>query len=258
MFRSNIIHKFYIGQPQFGTLLPGSYTVSIRQTGTTDITFSTIKWEINGVDGGVSYQDEYTSTNFSTETDDVEFNITEQIPEMKVIDFITGLFKMFNLTAYVEDGVIVVKTLDEYYQLASTWNTTDTLWQNDDTLWNEAGTTGSTTYSLDEFIDVNSSQVNIALPFKQVNFEYEGLGTFLAKQYEQLNNVGWGTERYTLDSETYDTPNEVYKVQLPFEHVQYERLVNGNGGVDTTAQYGYFVDQNEQSYILVNHYYFTQ
>jgi hypothetical protein len=36
-------------------------------------------------------------------------------PEMKVIDFLTGLFKMFNLTAYVNNGEIVVKTLDSYY-----------------------------------------------------------------------------------------------------------------------------------------------
>jgi len=55
---------------------------------------------------------------------------------------------------------------------------------------NEAGTSGATTYSLDEFVDVNSSQVNVALTFKQVNFQYEGLGTFLAEQYNQLNNVG--------------------------------------------------------------------
>jgi hypothetical protein len=232
-----------------GTLQPGGYTVSISQTNQSNITFSQIKWELNGVDsGGVNWTDIYTATSFSTDTATTEFNITEQIPEMKVIDLLTGLFKMFNLTAFVEDGIIVVKTLDEYYQLESTWNTTNTFWQNDDSLWNEAGTSGASVYSLDEFMDVNSSQVNVALPFKQVNFEYEGLGTFLAQQYNQINNIGWGTERYTLDSETYDAPNEVYKVQLPFEHVQYERLVNANGGANTTAQYGYFVDQNQQAY----------
>ena len=237
-----------LGQAELGILQPAAYTVSIRQTNQTNITFSSVRWEINGIASGVNWQDIYTSTNFSTDTLVTEFNITEQIPEMKVIDFLTGLFKMFNLTAYVEDGIIVVKTLDEYYQLESTWNTTNTLWQNDDTLWNEAGISGASIYSLDEFMDVSSSQVNVALPFKQVNFEYEGLGTFLAQQYNQLNNIGWGTERYTLDSETYDAPNEVYKVQLPFEHLQYERLVNGENGVDTTIQYGYFVDQNQQSY----------
>ena len=30
--------------------------------------------------------------------------VANQMPDIKIIDFLTGLFKMFNLTAYVEDG----------------------------------------------------------------------------------------------------------------------------------------------------------
>jgi hypothetical protein len=236
-----------LGQAQFGTLLPGSYTVSIVQLNQVNITFSTIKWEINGVASGVNWTDEYTATSFSTNTFTVPFNITEQIPEMKVIDFLTGLFKMFNLTAYVENGIIVVKTLNSYYQSQNTWDLTTTLWQNEDDTWNQAGSASSgSTQSIGSFTDTNSSQINVALPFKQINFQYKGLGTLLAKQYNQLNNKGWGTERYTLDSVTYDAPSEIYKVELPFEHVQYERILNGS--TNTTVQYGFFVDQNQQSY----------
>jgi hypothetical protein len=90
--------------------------------------------------------------------------------------------------------------------------------------------------------------VDVALPFKQVNFEYEGLGTFLAKQYEQLNNVGWGTLRYTLDDAVYSAPTEIYTVKPPFEHVQFERLFNQANAAETTIQYGYFVNENEQPY----------
>lgn len=235
-----------LSETEFGILTPANYTVSIRQLNQTNITFSTIRWDIDGEQSGSVYNDIYTSSSFSTDTFNTEFNIVEQIPEMKVIDFLTGVMKMFNLTAYVENDIIIVKKLDEYYRLESTWETTTTIWQNDDTLWNEAGTSGSSIYSLDEYLDVNSTQVNVALPFKQVDFEYEGLGTFLAQQYKQLNNIGWGTERFTLDSDTYDAPNKVYKVKLPFEHVQYERLLNGV--TNTTVQFGYFVDSNQQPY----------
>jgi hypothetical protein len=228
------------------------YTVTIVQKGTNPITFDSVEWQVAGVANPqslnpITWNLTFTTSQFITSTA-FDFNIVEQIPEMKVIDFLTGLFNMFNLTAFVEDGVIIVKTLDEFYQLASTWNTTNTLWNNDDSFWNEAGTTGSTTYSLDEFIDVNSSQVNVALPFKQVNFEYEGLGTLLAQQYNQLNNKGWGTERYTLDGQTYDAPNQVYTVKLPFEHIQNERLIDVTNNNNTDIQYGFFVDQNLQSY----------
>ena len=41
---------------------------------------------------------------------------TLQIPDIKVLDFLNGMFKMFNLTSFVDfNGEIVVKKLDDYY-----------------------------------------------------------------------------------------------------------------------------------------------
>ena len=39
---------------------------------------------------------------------------------MKIIDFLTGLFKLFNLTAFVENDVIQVKPLDDFYSNPTT------------------------------------------------------------------------------------------------------------------------------------------
>ena len=50
----------------------------------------------------------------------LEFNIQEQIPKMKIIDFLTGIFQMFNLTAYVENDIIVVQPLDDFYERVGT------------------------------------------------------------------------------------------------------------------------------------------
>jgi len=56
---------------------------------------------------------------------------------------------MFNLTAYVNNtGTIVVKTLDSYYS-------------------------GGTTYDITEYVGIDSGQINVALPFKQIDFLYE-------------------------------------------------------------------------------------
>ena len=153
----------------------------------------------------------------------IEFVITQQIPEQKVIDFLNGLFNLFNLTAYTLDGKIMVQPIDDYYA-------------------------SGTTYDITPYLEVTKSKVDVALPYKQVNFEYEGLGTFLAKQYEQLNNVGWGTLRYTLEDALYDAPTEIYTVKPPFEHAQFERLFNASSNTATTIQYGYFTNENEQPY----------
>ena len=161
---------------------------------------------------------------------DFEFNIVEQIPKMKIIDFLSGLFNLFNLTAYVDDvGTIVVRTLDSYYA-ASTQ-----------------------VYNIDKYLDTTKSTSDVALPFNKINFSYKGLGTFLAKQFNQLTNSGWGSLSFSLDGDIFDAPSEAYKIEVPFEHMQFERLYDANTTLTsltpTAIQYGYSVNENQQSYI---------
>ena len=173
----------------------------------------------------------YRNANAFTTNLTIEFNILEQIPKMKIIDFLTGIFQMFNLTAYVEDDIIVVQPLDEFYDKAPT-------------------TQGQVVpVNIDKYLDTTKSAVDIALPFSKVNFTYKGVKTFLAQQFNQINNRVWGSSSYSLDGGVYDTPSTEYKIEIPFEHAMFERLVNQNNGLNTDIQYGYFVDDNQESYI---------
>jgi hypothetical protein len=43
---------------------------------------------------------------------------TQQLPKMKVIDFLTGIFRLFNLTAYYEGDIVKVEPLDEFYGIS--------------------------------------------------------------------------------------------------------------------------------------------
>ena len=169
----------------------------------------------------------HNNASFQTEQE-FQFNIAEQIPKMKIIDFLSGLFKMFNLTTYVDDvGTIVVRTLDSYYA------------------------DSTQVYNIDKYLDITKSTSDVALPFNQINFSYKGLGTFLAKQFEQLTNSGWGSLSYTLDGDIFDAPSEPYKIEVPFEHMQFERLYDAGTAPPTATdvQYGYSVNENQQSYI---------
>jgi hypothetical protein len=201
----------------------GKNTTIIIETAST-ITFSSIEWEVSWYDVifGTSYLDTYTATSVSISAD-FEFIVTQQIPEMKVIDFISGLFKMFNLVAYVEDDIIVVKPLDDFYS-------------------------SGTSYDISQYIDVETSEVNAALPFREIIYNYEGTKTFLAAFHNQLFNQEWGTEDYTGDS-LLNFAGEIYKVQLPFEHMKFERLRDVNGNAQTDIGWGYCVDDNQESYI---------
>ena len=177
---------------------------------------------------GASAVDQYkNSLQFGT-NQSKEFNIVEQIPKMKIIDFLSGLFNLFNLTAYVNDvGTIVVRTLDSYYA-----NSTQV-------------------YNIDKYLDTTKSTSDVALPYNKINFSYKGLGTLLSQQFNQLTNSGWGSLSYTLDGDIFDAPSEPYEIEVPFEHMQFERLYDqGNSPpTSTDVQWGYSVNENLQSYI---------
>ena len=165
-----------------------------------------------------------TSFNFNSS---FNFSLSQQIPKMKVIDFLTAIFKMFNLVAYVEGDVMVVKTLDDFY----------------------ANPSSNSPYDITKYIDVNESQVNSALPFREVNFSYKGLKTFLAKRHNQLFNEEWGTEEYSGEDSAI-LSDSIYKIEIPFEHMKFERLLDiDNPNPPTDIQCGYCVDDNQQSYI---------
>ena len=175
---------------------------------------------------------EFVTTTAQTDTysltdelfdDTYRFNIQEQIPEMTIIDFLSSLFKMFNLVAYVDDnGDIDVQPLDTFYQ--------------------------STEHDISKYVDVNKSAINSALPYKEIFFKYADTGTILAKQHlQQIAQVEWGGNEYT-NAENLD--GEIYKVEPNFHHAKYEKLLDSyNLSVDTGIQVGYFVDDNEEAYL---------
>lgn len=214
----NITSQIFIGMP---------YTVNIIVS--EEMRFTNIQWYVDG-----RYQNAPWLHQFSTSGQGqvviptvFEFNVVQQMPEMKVIDFVTGLFKMFNLIAYVDQDpdtdVIVVKTLDSFYN-------------------------GAVKYDISEFLDVNSSEVNAALPFREVTYTYGGLDTFLSSIHTQLFAKEWGKESFRNNS------NDVYaggifNYTMPFEHMKFERLLNITNNTSTTLQWGYCVDDNQESYI---------
>ena len=202
------------------TYQTGSYTVTIGAS--TAITFTNINWDIDYNSTSLNLGTGSFTTN-STST--FSFNASEQIPEMKIIDFLSGLFKMFNLVAQVEDdGTIYVDTLDNFFA-------------------NKKSV--STAYDISEFVDVNSSQVNVGLPYKEISLRYEDTKTFLANRYDQLVGKDWGEAKYNAGEQL---DGSLYKVELPFSHVQFERLNDAGSGAQKDIQWGYFVDESQNAY----------
>jgi hypothetical protein len=199
----------------------------IRINTTTNIDFSSVSWNYSYFDSETQStvnETYYSSSSISITPQNLEFSITQQIPKMKVLDFLTAIFRMFNLVAYVEGTEIVVKTLDRYYLEGNS-------------------------YDITKYIDVSNSQTNSVLPFREIIFGYEGLGSFLAKRHNELFNEEWGTEEYKTENSSIFTGG-IYQYKIPFEHMKFERLLNlADLTMPTDIQYGYCVDDKQEPYI---------
>ena len=200
------------------------YTVILNYS--TSITFTNINWFLR-YDAGIGnvVTEGYSTFGFSVITV-FEFIIAEQIPDIKIIDFLTGLFKMFNLTAYIERNTNIIKVipLNEFY---ANYNS----------------------YDISKHIVSDFSSVNVSLPYREVSFSYEDTNTFLAKTHDQLFGQEWAKEQYTEVPTEGKIDGELYDIKLPFSHLKYERLYDVDDESLTTIQWGWSVDDNQDAYI---------
>ena len=99
------------GQSRTYQLGNGNYELRFTSTAQQTVTsFSFILIDVFDTNTSTSITTSNVDASFVIPGVDTSFLIQNNIPEMKVIDFLSGLFKLFNLTAIEEDGKITVKT----------------------------------------------------------------------------------------------------------------------------------------------------
>ena len=203
----------------------GYYEVYVSSE--TAIPFTNIIWEATYINetipGDPDFEDIAYGTGAFTTSSTFKFNVSKQMPDIKILDFLTGLFKLFNLTAYLVDGVIKVQPLDSFYE-------------------------NFNTYDITKYIEIDSSSVDVALPYKEVDFKFKDTKTFLANKYGEIVNKDWGSISYNDDSN--DLSGSLYKIEVPFSKMLFERLINASNSQDKRAlQWGYSVDKSQNAYL---------
>ena len=159
----------------------------------------------------------FVSNNANIPITEADIRPTAQIPDMKVIDFLKGLFKTFNLTAYIDnDEKIIVKTLNDFYDESTT------------------------EHNLTRYVNRKENTVSEALPFSSIKFDYPEPKSKLAQAFYNINNVQYGELTYIANA----SQGKAYNVASPFEHMLFERLPDISTGVNTDVQYGLFVDDD--------------
>ena len=154
-------------------------------------------------------------------------NVSLQIPSMTVLDFLTSIFKTFNLTAFVQnDSSIKVQPLDEFYADGKVMDITN-------------------------LIDINKSEVKRFEPYKDINFEFEKAESFLMIERDKLVDDVFGNLNYVVGA---NDPSKVisggaYNVKPKFHKILPERLRFDN---DTLSPIMYSLYVNEDQEPLSN------
>lgn len=173
---------------------------------------------------GATY--ESFTTVYDADDIDTSFDIvlTDRVPDITVYDFMTGLFKMFNLTAYYVDdvsdsdfGKIRVLPLDEFY---------------DD---------NPQIFDITKYVDSSQTDIDATIPFSEIDFNYKDPKTLLMLQHKEKFNEIFGDSEYSPQDVDRGKP---YKVELPFEHLKFERLEDEDTGNLTPYQWGYSAGDN--------------
>ena len=168
-----------------------------------------------------------TAVDVSTgtaQTLDGDFVITKNIPKLKIIDFLKGIFQMFKLVIIpTAEDTYYVNTLDGYYS--------------------EGSTIDITKYINWETFDVERGDI-----LNEISFKFQPPTTIANLKYEELNKRGYGDliqRLYTDSTETELLDGDSFTVELPFEQIQYERLIDVQDGVVSEMQYGAVIDEDE-------------
>lgn len=188
---------------------------------TTSLKITQIEDIAKGIDSVIA-EGIYTSDNISTITKIVP---TDRIPDLKIIDFINGIFKMFNLTAYYIDdlkdadyGKIKVISLDDYYA------------------------DNPRIFDITKYTDSSETDIEATIPFSEIEFKYKEPKTLLMLKHKETFNDIFGNSDYKPQDVDRGKP---YKVEVPFEHIKYERLLDdANTTVSTDIMWGYSAGDN--------------
>ncbi len=156
---------------------------------------------------------------------------TERLPKLKIYDFLTSIFKMFNLTAYYVDDrndadydKIRVLPLDEYYS------------------------DNPSIFDITKYVESSESDVESTIPFSEIEFKNKEPKTLLMLQHKEAFNEVFGDAIYKPQNVDRGKP---YKVESKFEHFKFERIkdVNPSGNFAannglTNSQWGYSAGDN--------------
>lgn len=171
------------------------------------------KFDVDLFFGGV------TTATFAEQTILGDLVVKDNLPQIKVKDFINSLITQFNLIIKpTSQTTFYVDTLDNWYSKGKT-------------------------YDITGLVDIK--EITVAKPDikKQIDFSYQKTDAILGKKYFDTYQIGYGDLKAK-----YDVSGSDLKIESQFENMMFERLENPTTKALTNIQCGLSVDKNLAPY----------
>lgn len=143
------------------------------------------------------------TASINAPTDSITFtnnvNLSGNMPDMKVNDFVAGILKVFNLTCYgITPTTFQVEPLENWYAKGRIVDVT-------------------------EYTDINSVDIQRVPLYKNITFKYQDSETFLNQEFYNTFNRHYGSLE-----QTYQFDGGDYKIELPFETFHHQKFTGTN------------------------------
>ena len=173
-------------------------------------TFRVYSW-----DGSFDTDTVFTN-NYSSQSISLNSVIANELPDMKVYDFLVNIFKTFNLIATADGDDIYVQDLQSWYSEGQIYDVT-------------------------KFINLKEEEQTRGKIYKDISFTFEDTEQILGEQFKLSNNQGYGNLIFKLTNsdgnDLQDVDGETLAIESIFENPIFERLFNLNDNSETTFQY---------------------
>jgi len=185
----------------YGTLNVGD-TIQYKFSSTdSGANISGLSFNIEYYDGA-TWSDADTASRSTAQSIVSTVEVSEQMPEQKISDFIGSLVRAFNLVIVpTGNGQYDIEPLDDWYA-------------------------EGTTREITEYVDTEEVNINKPQLYRRISYKYNETGAILGEQYRLQNDIGYGDLRadFTFDGEEFN-------VEVGFDNMLFERLDNLNNGL---------------------------
>lgn len=178
---------------------------------------------------------ETKNANWGNQSITVNVEVNNNLPKVKTMDFLRGLFQMFKLIVIAQDdGTIYVNTINDYYAEGKLIDLTD-------------------------YVNSNDYDVERGKLLNPITFKFQDPTTLLNTQFESNTGQGYGDEELILEDEDGNQlDGESFEVSLPFEQLVYERLLDINDNSNTNIMYAGVFDENIEGVNPKPHLFYNQ